>query len=163
MRAPVYQRPAGPVARAASRAAIMRSMLWIKCFHVLAVMAWLAGIFYLPRIFVHYAEGRAAGEDVRRLVIMAGRLYGFMTLMALFALGFGVWLWQAYGYSGLWLRWKLLFVLGLIGYHLACRVLVQRLRAGTAVPGGRALRWFNEGALLLVVPIVILAIVKPFG
>jgi len=109
-------------------------MLWIKCFHVLAVMAWLAGIFYLPRIFVHYAEGRAAGEDVRRLVIMASRLYGFMTLMALFALALGVWLWQAYGYSGLWLRWKLLFVLGLIGYHLACRVLVQRLRAAAAVP-----------------------------
>jgi putative membrane protein len=138
-------------------------MLWIKSFHVLAVMAWLAGIFYLPRIFVHYAEGRAAGEDVRRLVIMAGRLYGFMTLMALFALALGVWLWQAYAYSGLWLRWKLLFVLGLIGYHLACRVLVQRLRSNAAVPGGRALRWFNEGALLLVVPIVILAIVKPFG
>jgi putative membrane protein len=137
-------------------------MLWIKCFHVLAVMAWLAGIFYLPRILVHYAEGRAAGEDVRRLVIMAGRLYGFMTLMALLALGFGVWLWQAYAYSGLWLRLKLLFVVGLIGYHLACRVLVQRLRAGATVPSGRALRWFNEGALL-VVPIVILAIVKPFG
>ena len=138
-------------------------MLWIKCFHVLAVMAWLAGIFYLPRIFVHYAEGRAAGEDVRRLVIMAGRLYGFMTLMALFALALGVWLWQAYGYSGSWLRWKLLFVLGLIGYHLACRVLVQRLSANGAVPSGFVLRWFNEGALLLVVPIVILAIVKPFG
>ncbi len=138
-------------------------MLWVKSFHVLAVMAWLAGIFYLPRILVHYAEGRAAGEDVRRLVIMAGRLYGFMTLMALIALAFGVWLWQAYAYSGQWLRWKLLFVLGLIGYHLACRVLVQRVRAGAPVPGGRALRWFNEGALLLVVPIVILAIVKPFG
>jgi putative membrane protein len=141
----------------------MHAMLWIKCFHVLAVMAWLAGIFYLPRIFVHYAEGKAAGEDVRRLVIMAGRLYGFMTLMALFALSLGIWLWQAYGYSGQWLRWKLLFVLGLIGYHLACRVLVQRLRSGALVPSGRALRWFNEGALLLVVPIVILAIVKPFG
>jgi putative membrane protein len=138
-------------------------MLWIKSFHVLADMAWLAGIFYLPRIFVHYAEGSAAGEDVRRLVIMATRLYGFMTLMALIALALGVWLWQAYAYSGQWLRWKLLFVLGLIGYHLACRALVQRVRSGAPVPSGRALCWFNEGALLLVVPIVILAIVKPSG
>jgi len=138
-------------------------MLWIKSFHVLAVMAWLAGIFYLPRIFVHYAEGRAAGEDVRRLVIMATRLYGFMTLTALFALGLGVWLWQAYAYSGQWLHWKLLFVLGLIGYHLACRVLVQRVRSSAPLPSGYMLRWFNESALLLVVPIVILAIVKPFG
>jgi putative membrane protein len=136
-------------------------MLWIKSFHVLGVMAWMAGIFYLPRIFVHYREGSDAGEDVRRLVIMAGRLYGFMTLMALFALGLGLWLWQAYAYAGLWLQIKLLLVLGLIGYHLACRVFVRRMRAGAPMPSGVALRWFNEGALLLVVPIVILAVVKP--
>src|SRR5258705_7648686 len=134
----VLQRPAGipcahqsnsapsPPWRRAPPAAIMRPMLWIKGFHVLAVMAWMAGIFYLPRIFVHYAEGRAAGEDVRRLVTMAGRLYGFMTLMALFALGLGVWLWQVYAYSGLWVRWKLLFGLGLICYDLAVPCLVHR-------------------------------------
>lgn len=138
-------------------------MLWIKCFHVLFVMAWMAGIFYLPRIFVHYAEGSAAGEDVRRLVTMATRLYGFMTIMALAALGLGVWLWQRYDYTGTWLRWKLLLVLGLIGYHLACRALLQRVRGGGALPGGIALRWFNECSLLLVVPIVVLAIVKPSG
>ena len=136
-------------------------MLWIKCFHVLGVMAWLAGIFYLPRIFVHYTEGQAAGEDVRRLVIMAQRLYGFMTLMALFALGLGVWLWQGYGYAGLWLRVKLLLVVGLIGYHLVCRYFVQRLRRGGPMPRPIVLRVFNEGGLLLVVPILIMAIVKP--
>ncbi len=138
-------------------------MLWIKCFHVLGVMAWLTGIFYLPRIFVHYAEGRAAGEDVRRLVTMAGRLYGFMTLMSLVAMSLGVWLWQAYGYSGTWLQIKLLLVMGLIGYHLACRQFVQRMRAGALLPSGLVLRFFNEGALLLVVPILIMAIVKPSG
>ena len=53
-------------------------MLWIKAFHLLFVIAWLAGIFYLPRIFVHYAEGRSRGEDVRRLIVMARRLFGFM-------------------------------------------------------------------------------------
>jgi putative membrane protein len=138
-------------------------MLWIKCFHVLAVMAWMAGIFYLPRIFVHHAEGRRAGEDVRRLVIMAGRLYGFMTVMALFALGLGVWLWQGYGYAGLWLRIKLLLVVVLIGYHLVCRHFVQRLQRGASLPSALALRLFNEGALLLVIPILIMAIVKPTG
>jgi putative membrane protein len=136
-------------------------MLWIKSFHLLAVMAWMTGIFYLPRIFVHYAEGRAAGEDVRRLVIMAGRLYGFMTLMALAALGLGVWLWQSYHYSGRWLQIKLLLVLGLIAYHFVCRMFVQRLRANAALPSSLALRLFNEGALLLVVPILLLAIIKP--
>jgi putative membrane protein len=138
-------------------------MLWIKCFHVLGVMAWLTGIFYLPRIFVHYAEGRAANEDVRRLVTMATRLYGFMTIMAVVALGLGLWLWQRYGYTGLWLRWKLVLVLGLVGYHLACRWLLQRVRSGATLPRSVALRWFNEASLLLVVPIVALAIVKPSG
>ncbi len=138
-------------------------MLWIKCFHVLGVMAWLTGIFYLPRIFVHYAEGRAAGEDVRRLVTMAGRLYGFMTLMALLAMSLGVWLWQGYGFAGTWLQVKLLLVIGLIGYHLACRQLLQRMRSGNALPGGLVLRFFNEATLLLVVPILIMTIVKPSG
>ena len=138
-------------------------MLWIKCFHVLGVMAWLTGIFYLPRIFVHYAEGRAAGEDVRRLVTMAGRLYGFMTVMSLVAMSLGIWLWQGYDYAGLWLQIKLLLVIGLIGYHLTCRRFVQKMRAGALMPSGRMLRLFNEGALLLVVPILIMAIVKPSG
>ena len=138
-------------------------MLWVKCFHVLGVMSWMAGIFYLPRIFVHYAEGRAAGEDVRRLVIMASRLYGFMTVMAVLALSLGVWLWQGYGFSGRWLQLKLLLVMGLIGYHIVCRLFVQRLRGDATLPAPRLLRLFNEAALLLVVPILILAIVKPFG
>ena len=136
-------------------------MLWIKCFHVLGVMAWMAGIFYLPRIFVHYAEGRAAGEDVRRLQIMARRLYGFMTLMALIALSLGMWLWQGYGYSGLWLRVKLIFVVGLMVYHWVCRRFVQRVQADASLPSGLMLRLFNEAGLLLVVPILIMAIVKP--
>ena len=63
-------------------------MLWIKALHLIAVIAWLAGLFYLPRIFVHYAEGRAAGEDVRRLVVMAQRLFAFMSVMAVIALLF---------------------------------------------------------------------------
>ena len=138
-------------------------MLWIKCFHVLGVMAWMAGIFYLPRIFVHFEEGRAAGEDVRRLVTMANRLYAFMTLMAVAALSLGVWLWQGYGFGGRWLQVKLLLVIGLIGYHFACRVFVQRLSADATLPSGRMLRLFNEAALLLIVPILIMAIVKPFG
>lgn len=138
-------------------------MLWIKAFHTLFVMSWLAGLFYLPRIFVHYAEGRAAGEDVRRLIIMARRLYGFMTIMALLAVGCGTWLWLAYGYSGRWLDWKLVFVAGLAAYHLVCRALAQRMQQGAPLPGPVALRFLNEAVLLLVVPIVILVTVKPFG
>jgi protoporphyrinogen IX oxidase len=137
-------------------------MLWIKALHLIAVIAWLAGLFYLPRIFVHYAEGRAQGEDVRRLIIMARRLFGFMTMMALLAVGFGLWLWLGYHDSGRWLMWKLCFVAGLIGYHVGCRALLARMRAQREFPSSKALRWFNEAALLLVVPIILLAVVKPF-
>ena len=74
-------------------------MLWYKMLHILAMTSWMAGIFYLPRIFVHYVEGRAAGQDVSRLAIMAGKLYGFMTIMALFTLALGLWLWLGYGWG----------------------------------------------------------------
>ena len=137
-------------------------MLWIKAFHLIAVIAWLAGLFYLPRIFVHYAEGQARGEDVRRLLIMGARLFGFMTIMGTLALMLGLWLWLGYNDGGLWLMIKLLFVLGLVGYHLACRVLLGRMRRGSPMPTGLRLRLFNEAALLLVVPIILLAVVKPF-
>lgn len=138
-------------------------MLWIKAFHVLFVMSWMAGIFYLPRIFVHFSEGRAAGEDVRRLVTMARRLYGFMTIMAALAIALGLWLWFGYyGWpGGLWLEWKVALVLALIAYHLACRHYVGRMQAGGPFPGGRALRWFNEITLALALPIILLAVLKP--
>jgi len=137
-------------------------MLWIKAFHLIAVIAWLAGLFYLPRIFVHYAEGHARGEDVRRLVIMGTRLFGFMTVMGTLALILGLWLWLGFNDAGLWLMIKLLFVLGLIGYHIASGLLLGRMRRAAPMPSGLALRLFNEAALLLVVPIILLAVVKPF-
>jgi protoporphyrinogen IX oxidase len=137
-------------------------MLWIKALHLIAVTAWLAGLFYLPRIFVHYAEGRAAGEDVRRLVVMARKLFAFMSVMALFALLFGLWLWLGFHDSGRWLMLKLVFVLGLVTYHFACRLLLLRLQHAAPLPSAFALRLFNEAALLLVVPIILLAVVKPF-
>jgi protoporphyrinogen IX oxidase len=137
-------------------------MLWIKALHLFAVIAWLAGLFYLPRIFVHYTEGLSQGEDVRRLVVMARRLYAFMSIMAAFALLFGLWLWLGFHDSGRWLMVKLVFVVALIGYHLACRVLLGRLQRGAPMPSALALRLFNEATLLLVLPIIVLAVVKPF-
>jgi protoporphyrinogen IX oxidase len=137
-------------------------MLWIKALHLFAVIAWLAGLFYLPRIFVHYTEGLSQGEDVRRLVVMAQRLYAFMSIMAGFALLFGLWLWLGFHDSGRWLMVKLVFVVALIGYHLACRVLLGRLQRGASMPSALALRLFNEATLLLVLPIIVLAVVKPF-
>jgi putative membrane protein len=137
-------------------------LLSIKALHLIAVIAWLAGLFYLPRIFVHYAEGRAQGEDVRRLVIMARRLFGFMTIMALLAIAFGLGLWLGFDDGGRWLMVKLLLVVLLIGYHLMCRALLGRIISGAPVPSPLTLRLFNEAPLFLVVPIIFLAVLKPF-
>ncbi|MBA4503318.1 CopD family protein [Marinobacterium marinum] len=137
-------------------------MLWYKMLHILAMTSWMAGIFYLPRIFVHYVEGREAGQDVARLAIMARKLYGFMTLMAVFTLGLGLWLWLGYGFSGGWLHAKLLFVGFLIGYHVWCRAYLKQLQRGELNRSGRYFRLYNELPLLIFVPILIFVVVKPF-
>src|SRR5580692_1572052 len=131
-------------------------MLWVKSLHVIAVIAWLAGLFYLPRIFVHYAEGQAAGEDVRRLAIMARRLFGFMTIMGALAIVFGSVLWLGFHDTGRWLMVKLVFVLALLAYHASCRALLVRIQRGTPMPAPWVLRVMNESALLIVVPIILL-------
>jgi protoporphyrinogen IX oxidase len=137
------------------------AMLWIKSFHIVAVMAWVAGIFYLPRIFVHYAEGLAAGEDVRRLATMARRLFGFMSVMAVLAMLLGMWMWFGYHDAGRWLMMKLVLVVALLAYHGLCRVLLARVARGLPMPTPLQLRLLNEAPLLIVIPIVLLAVMKP--
>jgi len=138
------------------------SFLWIKVFHILAMTSWMAGIFYLPRIFVHYVEGREAGQDVARLEVMAGKLYGFMSIMAIFTLGLGLWLMFGYGIGGGWMHAKLTFVGLLIGYHFWCKAYLNKMRVGTLDRSGRYFRLFNELPLLIFIPILIFVVVKPF-
>jgi len=137
-------------------------MLWIKVFHILAMTSWMAGIFYLPRIFVHFVEGSTGGEDVRRLQIMGQKLYRFISIMAGFTLIFGLWLWLGYGFSGGWLHTKLLFVALLLGYHINCGRLVRQMQAGALLRSSRYYRLYNELPLFIFVPILILVVVKPF-
>jgi len=136
-------------------------MLWIKTFHILFVMSWLVGIFYLPRIFVHYAEGKEANEDVRRLLIMAERLLKFMTLMAILSVLFGGILWLWFGIAGNWLYVKIIFVILLVSYHVVCWHYVTKMLNGTLLKKGRFYRNFNELSLAIVIPILILVVVKP--
>ncbi|MGC4029465.1 MAG: CopD family protein [Steroidobacteraceae bacterium] len=137
-------------------------MLYVKVFHLLAVISWMAGIFYLPRIYVHHVEGQAAGEDVRRLVIMARKLYHFTSMMGVFALASGLWLWLGFGFSGGWIHAKLTVVLLLVAYHISMRVFLKRLQRGAALPSATTLRWYNELPLLLLIAILYLVVVKPF-
>jgi putative membrane protein len=93
---------------------------------------------------------------------MARKLYGFMTIMAVFTLALGLWLWLGYGWSGGWLHAKLLFVGFLIGYHFWCRAYLKQMQRGELDRSGRYFRLFNELPLLIFIPILILVVVKPF-
>lgn len=138
-------------------------MLYLKAVHLLFIISWMAGIFYLPRIFVHYAEGLAAGEDVRRLKVMARRLYHFTSMMAVLALATGLWLWLGYfrGAGG-WIHAKLGMVVLLVAYHISARVFMKRMQRDAALPSPTVLRWYNELPLLILLPILYFVVVKPF-
>lgn len=136
-------------------------MLWLKALHVVFMVTWFAGLFYLPRLYVYHvttadADGRA------RFEVMERRLFAIMTIGAIGTLAFGIAmiaaapLYLAFG----WLRLKLALVAALIGYHLWCYRLMRQLASGS----GRSQRWyrfFNEVPGLLLIAIVILAVVKP--
>jgi protoporphyrinogen IX oxidase len=137
-------------------------MLYAKAIHILFIISWMAGIFYLPRIFVHYVEGRAAGEDVRRLKVMARKLYHFTSAMGVLAIASGIWMWKAYGFSGGWLHAKLTMVLLLVAYHISMRVYTKRMQVDGKLPASTTLRWYNELPLVLLVAILYFVVVKPF-
>jgi len=137
-------------------------MLWLKAFHVVFVVTWFAGLFYLPRLYVyHVATAEPQGRE--RFEVMERRLFAIMSIGALGTLAFGVAMVAAApAYLALpWLRAKLALVLLLIGYHAWCYRLMRSLRAGTGRHSQRWYRLFNEVPGVLLLAIVILAVVKP--
>lgn len=137
-------------------------MLWLKAFHVVFVVTWFAGLFYLPRLFVyHVATDDAPG--VARFQLMERRLFFLMSVGAVLAVLFGMaMLFSAPTYLEMgWLRAKLLLVAGLVGYHACCYRLMRTLRAGRNTHSQRWYRLFNELPTLFLVAIVVLAVVKP--
>lgn len=138
-------------------------MQYLKVFHLLAIISWMAGIFYLPRIFVHFVEGQKAGEDVRRLKVMGRKLYHFTSIMAVFALASGTALWLLYWRgSGSWIHAKLVLVAALIAYHITMRVYMKRMQVDGAMPSSTALRWYNEMPVLILLGILYFVVLKPF-
>jgi putative membrane protein len=136
-------------------------MLWIKAFHIIFVVSWFAGLFYLPRIFVNHAMATEPSE-IARLKLMEHKLYRFVTPIAVLALFFGLWLWLGYGITGSWLYAKLILVLVLIAYHFYCGVMVKQFAADKNTRGHVFYRWFNEVPVLVLMAVVILVTVKPF-
>jgi len=138
-------------------------MLWIKTLHIVFIVSWMSGLFYLPRIFVNLAQ-ETPGPTSERLLTMARKLYRFTTLLAIPAIVFGGWLVvEMYGAKmpG-WLHAKLGVVVLLVGYHHACGSLLKKFERGANKRGHVFYRWFNEVPVLMLLAIVILVVVKPF-
>lgn len=144
-------------------------MLWVKSLHIIFIVSWFAGLFYLPRIFVNLAmENDTATTE--RLLLMARKLYRFTTILAVPAVVFGVWLWLGYGIgkgpegagTAGWLHAKLAMVILIIGYHHACGSLLKKFERGANKRSHVWFRWFNEVPVVLLAATVVLVVVKPF-
>ena len=136
-------------------------MLWIKALHIVFVISWFAGLFYLPRIFVNLAQETETVAHAR-LLLMARKLYRFTSMLMIPALVFGVWLWLGYGFKGGWMHAKLALVVLTIGYHHACGSLLKKFENAANKRSHTWYRWFNEVPVVLLLAIVILVVVKPF-
>lgn len=136
-------------------------MLWVKSLHIVFVVSWFAGLFYLPRLYVNHAMVSDAAT-VERLKLMELKLYRFMTPLGVLALLFGFWLWLGYGFAGGWLYAKLALVAVLVAYHLYCRKLLLDFQHDRNRRSHVWYRWFNELPVLVLFATVPLVVVKPF-
>ncbi|MFA9419637.1 MAG: CopD family protein [Gammaproteobacteria bacterium] len=140
-------------------------MIWVKALHLIFMVAWFAGLFYLPRLFVNHAL--AEDEAVReRLAIMETKLYRFITPWMALTIVFGLWMlvdyaWLAYAHM-LWLHIKLALVAILVVYHFYCGKIIRNLANHSNQRGHVWFRWFNEFPVLILTAVIILAVVKPF-
>lgn len=138
--------------------------LWIKALHIVSIVCWFAGLFYLPRLFVYHASSTDSVSQ-ERFCTMERKLYrGIMLPSMIASLVFGIWLivlspgWMSQG----WLHAKLALVIILIGYHHMCGAQLKRFARGENTRDHKFYRWFNEVPVLILLAIVILVVVKPF-
>ena len=139
-------------------------MLWVKSFHIIFMVTWFAGLFYLPRLFVYHAMVDDE-SSIERFKIMERKLFfGIMTPGAIFTLLFGIWL--LHYLPGIlntnWMLLKLALVLLLILYHIWCGMLIKRFKDNQNKHSHVWYRWFNEAPVLGLIAIVVLVVVKPF-
>jgi len=143
---------------------LINNILWLKAFHVIFMVAWFAGIFYLPRLFVNHAETQS-NDVAQQLKGMEKRLLYFVTPFAIFTFILGLAMIHAYGHdwfiAAKWLHIKLSLVTILFVYHAYCFKLVKTFREDKNTRSGRFYRIFNEIPVLVLFAVIILAYVKP--
>lgn len=137
-------------------------MLWIKSLHLIFVVSWFAGLFYLPRLFVYHAQA-TDGISLERFKLMERRLYRGIMMPAMFlTLASGLWLWLGFGFRGGWIHAKVVLVVLLVAYHFWLRRMLGDFARGANTRTDRFYRVVNELPTVLLIAIVILVVVKPF-
>lgn len=139
-------------------------MLWLKAFHIIFVVCWFAGLFYLPRIFVYYAASEHP-DTRQQLAVMSRRLYRFVTPFMFIAIALGIAMMARnpdYYLQATWLWLKLAGVAFLVVYHFQCGRYVTAINADTDHHSHVFYRFFNEVPVLFLFAIVLLAVLKPF-
>lgn len=141
-------------------------MLWVKAFHIIFMVTWFSGLFYLPRLFVYHAMASDT-ISIERFKIMERKLYyGIMLPGAALTIIFGVWLlsYNSAGYmQALWMHLKMALVLLLVAYHLYLGKLYRDFKQDKNRHSHQFYRILNEVPVLFLVGIIILVVVKPFG
>ncbi len=137
-------------------------MLWLKSIHIISMVVWFAGLFYLPRLYVYHAQADDR-ISIDRFRIMERKLFfGIMTPGAVLTLASGLWLWIGYGFSGSWLSAKLVLVALVIIHHLWCYRALLAFRQGINKRSHVYYRWMNEVPVVYLVGIILLVVIKPF-
>ena len=137
-------------------------MFYVKAFHIIFMVTWFAGLFYLPRLFVYHALSTDAASVARFKIMERKLFYGIMTPGGIITIALGLWLWLGYGISGGWLMAKLALVIVLIVYHFYCGKLLLDFKHDRNIRSHVWYRWFNELPVLILIAVVILVVVKPF-
>ena len=137
-------------------------MLWVKAFHIIFMVTWFAGLFYLPRLYVYHAMS-SDQPGIDRFKVMERKLFfGIMTPGAILTIVFGLWLWMGTGISGSWMHAKLSLVGLLLIYHVWCGKLLFDFKHDRNEHSHVWYRWFNEVPVIALIAIVVLVVVKPF-
>jgi putative membrane protein len=137
-------------------------MLWVKAWHIIFMVTWFAGMFYLPRLFVYHAMSDDKISNDRFKIMERKLYYGIMTPGGILTIAFGLWLWLGYGISGQWLYTKIAFVTALVFYHIYCGKLLLDFKHDRNQHSHIFYRWFNEAPVIALIAIIILVEVKPF-
>ena len=137
-------------------------MLWIKSFHIIFMVTWFAGLFYLPRLFVYHAMSKDALSRERFKLMERKLFYGIMTPGAALTIAFGLWLWLGYGFHGGWLHAKMALVALLVAYHAYCGKIMVDFKHDRNCHGHVFYRWLNELPVLLLIAIILLVELQPF-